>query len=214
MKLSCACALSNGLHVEMISLTNERSRKSGGKHLHSVFPLRVSLGSVNVTTNIAYECLNALERDSLKKFVIKRTDLFFIEETGMLSKQLCAALDTVLQVIIGNSQPWGGKLVIFIGDAKQLPPISDQPVWSAPVMSTIMKVIVFMSNVRARDLDLRYLNEQCRCSFSAAEADTVADNALSRYTVVPTWVNVPDDAVRVVSTRAVESDICGTIFIR
>jgi hypothetical protein len=207
LKLSCAYALSKGLQVELMSFTSERARKLGGSHLHLVFPFNVSKGSASVTQNIAHDCLKRLDNDPLRKLLIRRTDIFLFEEIGLLSAQMFCAVDLVLQMVMGNSLPWGRKLLISSGDAKQLPPVSGQPLWSSVHMCTEMNVIMFTEDVRARDPELRWLNGECRRQLNADEAGAVADMVLTQCAFVPDWNHVPDNAVRIVSTRAAENEI-------
>ena len=204
LKLACAYALSKGLQVELMSLTSERARKLGGNHLHLVFPLGVKRGGSTLSNGIAYDCFQKLKRDEMKKLVIKRTDVFVFEEIGLVSAQMFCALDLVLQIVMENSLPWGGKLLMCSGDAKQLPPISGQPLWSSIQMCTVMSVVVFTADVRARDQELRWLNDQCRRQLTSQEAEAVADVVLSQCTFIDDWANVPQEAVRIVSTRAAE----------
>jgi hypothetical protein len=107
-------------------------------------------------------------------------------------------------MIVANSLPWGGKLLIFSGDAKHLPPISGQPLWSSIQMCTVMNVVMFTVDVRARDTVLKWLNDQCRRQLTADDAAATVDTILSQCRFVDDWTSVPDDAVRIVSTRAAE----------
>jgi hypothetical protein len=207
LKLACAYALSKGLQVELMSLTSERARKLGGNHMHLVFPLTVSKGKTVLSNNMAFECLRRLHQDPMKMFLIKRTDVYVFEEIGIVSAQVFHALDLVLQMVMESSLPWGGKLLMCSGDAKQLPPISGQPIWSSIQMCTVMNVVLFTVDVRARDATLRWLNAQCRRELLPEEAAEVADTVLAECTFVDNWKNVPDDAVRIVSTRAAEHEV-------
>ena len=207
LKIACAYALSKGLQVELMSFTSERARKLGGNHMHLVFPLAVNRGTVTLAHQIAQDCLKSLEKDPLKEAVVKRTDVFIYEEIGMLSTQTFCALDSLLQIIMGNTLPWGGKLLISSGDAKQLPPVSGQPIWSSVHMCTLMDVIVFKGDVRATDPNLRWLNDQCRRNLDAVESAAVADRLLTHCAVAADWSEVPENAVRIVSTRAAEQAV-------
>ena len=207
LKIASAYALSKGLLVEMMSFTSERSRKIGGNHLHLVFPLSVNPGRAQMSHEIFHDCLKTLEKDPLKTAVIKRTDVFFFEEIGLFSSQIFTALDSILQFLMGNSLPFGGKLLISCGDSKQLPPVTGLPVWSSVQMCTIMEIIVFKADVRARDPDLKWLNDQCRRDLTEQEASDVADVVLQSCSFVPDWKDIPDGAVRIVSTREAEKAV-------
>ena len=70
-----------------------------------------------------------------------------------------------------------------------------------------MDVIVFKSDVRARDPNLRWLNDKCRQNLNDDEVDAVADMVMEHCTFVDDWKNVPENAVRIVSTRAAEQTV-------
>jgi predicted GIY-YIG superfamily endonuclease len=207
LKIATAYAMSRGLCVELMSWTSERARKLGGNHLHLVFPLPVSKGSVTFSHGIATDCLGRIRRDPVKMLMLKRTDVFVFEEIGMLSAEYFAALDNILRVTMGNSLPWGGKLLMCCGDAKQLPPIEGRPVWACTNMCTMMDVYVFTADVRARDPHLQWLNDKCRRQLSNDDCEAVAEVVLRECRFEQTWANVPELAVRIVSTKAAEQQV-------
>ena len=49
--------------------------------------------------------------------------LFFWDEISMLNKHVLLAVDALLQAIMGNDLPFGGKIFITLGDWKQLSPV-------------------------------------------------------------------------------------------
>jgi hypothetical protein len=207
LSLSLAYGLSRGLQCELISWTSHRSRVLGGRHLHLCFPLPVKQGVLYLADGLATECLRVLDKDPLKKAVIMRTDIFFFEEIGMLSAEHFTALDTVLRTLMNNSLPWGGKLLISSGDSKQLPPIDGRPIWTSANMSTMMKVVLFTTDVRAADPNLRWLNDQCRIALDENQCIAVANAILDNCSSAVDWDSVPEDAVRIVSTKAAEREV-------
>jgi len=148
-----------------------------------------------------------LQKDPLKLAVIKRTDVFLYEEIGLLSAQMFGALDSILQFVMQNTVPWGGKLLISTGYAKQIPPVKGQLIWSSVQMYTLMDVIVFKCDVRASDSNLRWLNDQCRRDSDPVECAAVADRVLTHSHVVASWNLVPSNAVRIVSTSTAEETV-------
>jgi hypothetical protein len=208
LKLATAYALSKGLQVELMSFTSERARKLGGTHLHLVFPFGVALGKVSFAHKFASVCLAKLRMDPMKEALIKRTDVFIFEEIGLLSAEYFTAIDTVLKVLMCCSAPMGGKLFLSCGDCKQLPPIDGRPLWSSLNMCTMMHVFVFQCDVRARgDAILQRLNSDCRRTLTAAECRSVAEIVVRECRIVPDWSCVPDEACRIVSTKAAEMKV-------
>jgi PIF1-like helicase len=143
LKLAVVYCLCKNLRVEMMAWTSERARKVGGSHLHLVFPLAVTNNRLSFSQDIVNDCLRRLERDTSRREMLKRTDVFIFEEIGLLSAEYFVALDAVLRVLMANGLPWGGKLLLSCGDAKQLPPVEGTMIWSSVNMCTMMEVFVF-----------------------------------------------------------------------
>jgi hypothetical protein len=173
LKLAVAYALSKGLRLEVLSWTSERARQLGGNHLHIVFPFGVFNDYTTSANSLACSCLGNLNKDPLKKLLLIRTDIFVFEEIGMLSAEYFVAIDNILRALMGNSLPWGGKLLMCCGDYKQLPPIDGRPLWASLNMCTMMDVFVFAVDVRTRDPCLSWLNSECRRQLNKAECEGV-----------------------------------------
>lgn len=83
-----------------------------GKTVHSFFKLELGLrddicSKIEMTTDYAKNIKNA-------KFII-------IDEASMLSKFIVNAIDEKLQELMNNDMCFGGKIIIFCGDFRQLP---------------------------------------------------------------------------------------------
>ena len=207
LKLAMAYAIGQGYNVELMSWTSERARKLGGNHLHLVFPLQVSTRRTLIASDIANNCLAALDRSPMKKAMLARTDMFFFEEIGLLSSEYYTAIDTVMRALMKSTHPFGSKLFLSCGDSKQLPPIQGRCIWSSINMSTMMDVFVFNADVRARDENLRWLNNECRRSLNEAECTAVANMLVAKCRFKDDWKSVPDVAVRIVPTKAAEMTV-------
>ena len=95
--------------------------------------------------------------------MFRHTDIFVFEEiVGLLSAECFVALDAILKMLMGNNLAWGGKLLLCSGDCKQLPPISGTMIWASVNMCTKMFVLVLKEYVRAKNADLRLLNDMCK----------------------------------------------------
>ena len=180
LKIAAAYCLCCGLAVEIMSWTSERARKLGGNRIHLVFPLLVTKSRISFTQDIVNGCLQRLERDPAKKTMMRRTDVFIIEELGLISSEYFVALDSILRIIMGNSLPFGGKLVMASGDCKQLPPVEGTMIWASLNLCTMMDVFVFKADVRARDSHLKYLNSECRRQLNEGECKRAANAGLHK----------------------------------
>jgi len=61
--------------------------------------------------------------DARAKRAMRRNHVIIWDEMSMIHYNVADCVDTSLQDIHGNSQPFGGKIFIFVGDFKQLPPV-------------------------------------------------------------------------------------------
>ena len=204
LKFAIAYTIYKGLSVELMSWTSERARVLGGSHLHLVFPLVVNNNRSQFSQDIVNACMKRLEADPMKKSMLKRTDVFVFEEIGLLSGEYFVALDAILRLLMGNNTPWGGKLLLSSGDAKQLPPINGTMMWASINMCTMMDVFVFKADVRARDPNLRLLNDMCRRELNIDECEAASAVILRECKFEEDWTMVPDVAVRIVATKAAE----------
>ncbi len=67
-----------------------------------------------------------LDRIAATEHVVKRmrrTKILIIDEVSMLSPDTLNMVDAVCREVYGNSRPFGGLQIIFVGDFFQLPPI-------------------------------------------------------------------------------------------
>ena len=68
----------------------------------------------------------------------------------------------------------------------------------------MMEVFVFKADVRARDVYLQFLNDQCRRTLNENECKATCDVIMRECTFVKEWSDVSDVAVRIVLTKAAE----------
>jgi hypothetical protein len=54
---------------------------------------------------------------------LKETDIFIIDEISNVPKHAVGVMDNLLQIIMENSLPYGGKPVLWGGDFRQIPPV-------------------------------------------------------------------------------------------
>ena len=103
--------------------------------------------------------------------------------------------------------------MISSGDAKQLPAVTGQCIWSSIQMITEMQILQFKCDVCARDVNLQFLNSECRRNLDRLEAEIVADCLLDNCVIVASWSDVPDNVVRIVSTRAAEKKVMDEFLV-
>ena len=83
-----------------------------GSTAHSTFRIPIP------ATSASYCGVKGAERD-----MIRQCKCICYDEVSMVGKEVADCLDRFLQDVMGNSRPFGGKTVIFLGDFKQLMPV-------------------------------------------------------------------------------------------
>ena len=65
-----------------------------------------------------------------------RTILKGCDEVSMLASNMITAVDSRMQQILGNREPFGGCGILWMGDFSQLPPVKDSSLAAALVHAT------------------------------------------------------------------------------
>jgi hypothetical protein len=86
----------------------------GGSTLHYTFGLPLS-----ITRNST----SSLQMQSEKANVLRKASVIIIDEISMVHKEALRIIDQVLQRIMDNVLPFGGKLIVVGGDYQQLLPV-------------------------------------------------------------------------------------------
>jgi len=89
------------------------------KTLHSWAGIGLGNGSME-------ELVNKIKKNKFAKAVWKATDILVVDEVSMLSLKLFNLLNAIGKAVRGNSRPFGGIQVIFLGDFYQLPPVGNR----------------------------------------------------------------------------------------
>ena len=84
----------------------------GGATAHSTFRIPIP------TTSASYCGVKGADRE-----VIRQCRCICYDEVSMVGKEVADCLDRFLQDVMGNSSPFGGKAIVFLGDFKQLMPV-------------------------------------------------------------------------------------------
>lgn len=86
-----------------------------------------------------------------KTAIIQKVAVLIIEEISMVENHFLERMNLVLQEIVGDDQPFGGKQVIILGDFHQLPPVKP------------IEFCVECGNhiVKAQDIEFDYTCQRC-----------------------------------------------------
>ena len=86
-----------------------------------------NIQGVTLHSILSFKNLSKFTTEYSMSFKTKRllldTNMIFIDECSMISKNILAKVDSVLQWLTGKSVPYGGVHVILAGDFLQLPPV-------------------------------------------------------------------------------------------
>ena len=104
--------------VYVTALTGSAAYLVGGVTLHSWAGIR--LGKENVATLIS-----RVNSSKKARYRWLRAKIVVVDEISMMTAELFDKLDKIGQKIRGNSKPWGGIQLVFLGDFYQLPPIGE-----------------------------------------------------------------------------------------
>ena len=72
-----------------------------------------------------YRPLSAIKKNKELSGIVKKIDVVIVDEISMVSAYLFDAMNRFFQVNSGNSDFFGGKSLLMIGDMFQLPPVID-----------------------------------------------------------------------------------------
>ena len=90
-----------------------------GVTLHSAF------GYDNLST-LSLEQINksSIKLKKEKISLLKAVDIFIIDEISMVRSDILEKINKILQIIMRDNKPFGGKRLVLFGDLYQLPPIA------------------------------------------------------------------------------------------
>ncbi|CAG0890579.1 unnamed protein product [Cyprideis torosa] len=202
-------AISKGLTVVVTSLASERSRSCGGRHIHLLFPMMVSMNRRSHPLLDAQDCIRNLTKNPIKLLILQRTNVFIFEEIGLVSAEMFAVLDSVMKYVMSCDLPFGGKLVIANGNHVQLQPIEGRPFWMSTHFMMSFDAIVLKEYVRmANDPTLQNILQLLRKSVICGEERKQVLDAIDNHCeFVDSWNQVPSARMRVLTTKKAQENI-------
>eukprot|EP00121_Abeoforma_whisleri_P016726 Awhi_evm1s15336 len=113
--------------------------------------IALSVASINSLCNI--------DKQSLLADLVRDTNLILWDEAPMMSRYLYEALDRSLQDLCSNNLPFGGKIVIFGGDFRQVLPVVPRG-GRAAIVGLTLKRSNLWKGIRSKKLsiNMRVLN--------------------------------------------------------
>ena len=108
----------------------------GGSTLHSF--LRMN-----------YDCESSIEKGDWDALALRNTNVIFIDEVSMLTREALAVLDVKCREFCDNQAPFAGKSIILLGDPAQLQPVGNH-IWT-PEQFSIFQVAVLRESKRQSD---------------------------------------------------------------
>ena len=124
----------------------------------SFIPEREPPGNFSTETNFYTQHTLARKHslNSVRKQVLRATDLLIIDEVSMLRADILDAIDYRMRSVKGNFfQSFGGTQVIMIGDLYQLPPIVKEDEWH--VLQNYYKSMYFFEALALKSDKMVYI---------------------------------------------------------
>nr|XP_047140934.1 ATP-dependent DNA helicase pif1-like [Hydra vulgaris] len=161
---------------------------TNGSTLHGLFKLPVPIldnSTCNVTPN------------SIHGHFLSQVSLFLLDETSMIPKHALNAIDRLLKDVCNNNFPFGGKVILFGGDFRQILPVvkRGQP---AEVVEACIKCSLhwqwvqkfkLTENMRVHDGEREFSNWLLRLGSGTIFGDAEQDDYAKRVILTPTNVD-------------------------
>ena len=112
--ISLLFALLNGLNCYITSLASRRASIFRYEHIHRLFGIVVNAN--DDVSAAAEKAMKKLERESQKADDLLSIDILLVQEIGLISVELLAIMDLVLQKLCNSSLRFGGVMVLANGD--------------------------------------------------------------------------------------------------
>ena len=106
----------HGVEPAVTASTGIAATHIGGMTVHSFCGIGIK-GELT-----PYDLEDLMQKEAVVKRASK-TEVLVIEEISMLDARIVDMIDTAMRTLRGDSRPFGGVQVIFVGDFYQLPPI-------------------------------------------------------------------------------------------
>ncbi|MEN8229980.1 MAG: helix-turn-helix domain-containing protein [Bacteroidota bacterium] len=159
-------ALKTHKNFVIVAPTGIAALNAQGVTIHSQFllpfgsfiPEREPAGNFSTATNFYSQHTLARKHslNSIRKQVLRATDLLIIDEVSMLRADILDAIDYRMRSVKGNFfQSFGGTQVIMIGDLYQLPPIVKEDEWH--VLQNYYKSMHFFEALALKKEEMVYI---------------------------------------------------------
>jgi len=159
-------ALKTHKNFVIVAPTGIAALNAQGVTIHSQFllpfgsfiPEREPAGNFSIETNFYTQHTLARKHslNSVRKQVLRATDLLIIDEVSMLRADILDAIDYRMRSVKGNFfQSFGGIQVIMIGDLYQLPPIVKDDEWH--VLKNYYKSMHFFEALALKREEMVYI---------------------------------------------------------
>ena len=126
--LAMSFAVCNGAVVFLTSLPSRRADQLYGQHIHKLFKIStLKLDPIS----LANKALTRISHDKKRFVFLKRLQVLFIKEIGLITAQLFTTVDFISRNLKDTNGPFGGVLIVGNGDSCQLPNIDGSSIFEA-----------------------------------------------------------------------------------
>ena len=201
-------AVVKGLYCSITSIAAERAAAFGGIHVHQNAGL--STNEQHSAAEMAAFGINKLSKQPICLAVIRKLEVLFVEEIGMISGEQYTAMDLIYQHVRENRLPFGGVLLIGTGDPRQLKPPTGSILWMSPLLLTSFRLHQLTQYVRMNrnGHGQRLLTLMGRATLTNDQVDEVISIISNNCTFIDDWTDIVERPghIRVFGTRAEERE--------
>ena len=134
-----------GINIGVTATSASAAILIGGRTIHSF--LKIGLAEKS-----AEYLADQTKRDRTTYRKLRELEVLAIDEISMLSKDLLEKISKYLSILRGNSAPFGGLRVVFLGDFCQLPPVGTGEAYCfKSEIFEIIKTFELTENIRQRN---------------------------------------------------------------
>ena len=181
----------NGLFCYVTGLASRRAQHFNCLHIHRLFCINPN-DRANVTLAVE-KALKKLHHHAERKALLMSLDVLVLEEIGIISSQLLATVDLILQKVRDSSLLFGGVLIIANGDTNQLPNIDGSDVFLCTTLLFCFDIHFLTTLVRMLDpIGQELLDLMTQRPIPEHDVLRIASIISQNCTFVPSWNDLTD----------------------
>ena len=187
LKIICEYLKNNHKNYLLMAPTGVAAQNIDGKTIHSELQIRPDSGNY---MSLAME--NAENRTRLRKI-----DVLIIDESSMVSSYLLDFINNMFCELHNSALPFGGLMVLLVGDLAQLPPINAPYIFKSVSWNFFMPLFLTTPRRQSEDIEFFEILQQIR--FNQITNETW--EKLKSKVVTPSEIRSPLETTHIMGYR-------------